>query len=141
MESIEVEENGPLRFTLLVMHEKTHDHSRFCTRVSLYRNSPIIYGESLINWQEEYKILKLRVDTAYNCTDIICGNPYGVQKRKTVPTTVYEEAMFETAYQQFAMWRTHSDHESEQSPWPNGIAMYSQTKYGMNARGGCCSSF
>jgi alpha-mannosidase len=134
VEEIIVEENGPLRHTLLIKHTPTAQNSRFHTRLSFYHNMPYIFGETLINWQEEWKILKLSVDMDFDNQDVYCGNQFGFQKRSTKPKTVYQKAKYEYAYQQYAFWK-HSAHD------PNSfgsVAFYSQSKYGMSGKDGNC---
>jgi alpha-mannosidase len=127
-----IEESGPLRVTILFKYSPTQSGSTIHTRISLVHDDPKIYGELLIDWQEEYKLLKLALDTRLDSDRVFCGSPYYIQSRTTIPRTTYEEAQFEFAFQQFAFL------PGVKANFGNitGIVMYSQSKFGMYARGG-----
>jgi alpha-mannosidase len=132
VDSIIIEEKGPLRVTLLVKYCKSVAGATYHTRFSLYHNDPKLYGELLVDWQEEYHILKLALDTQLTGKMVHCGTPFGIQQRPAIPRTAYQEAMFEYPFQQFAYL------QSDLTPDGNctGIAMYSQSKFGMWVSGG-----
>ncbi len=132
VDSIKIIEQGPLRHSLLIKHKVTKAKSTIHTLLSFYEYDPKIYGETLIDWQEDHKILKLTVDTKFDSAEILCGNPYGIQKRSTKPETVYQKAMIEYAFQQFASW---SAKEALFGKFKT-VNFYSQSKYGMSAEGG-----
>ena len=88
VDTIIIEEDGPIRSTLLIKYLPTAAHSTIHTRISLYINDPKIFGESIIDWQEEWKILKIGVDTIFDSETITCGIPFGCQQRSTKPKTV-----------------------------------------------------
>ena len=83
VDTIIIEEDGPIRSTLLIKYLPTAAHSTIHTRISLYINDPKIFGESIIDWQEEWKILKIGVDTIFDSETITCGIPFGCQQRST----------------------------------------------------------
>jgi alpha-mannosidase len=127
VKEIIVLEDGPVRATIQIIYEKSKAASTFKHNISIIRDEPIIYGECLIDWQEEYKLLKLAIRTSFDSEDLISGVPYGIQRRRVVPQTVFEKARFEFASQQFN-WLSASKTDIETEF--NSLGLFSQSKYG-----------
>jgi alpha-mannosidase len=128
---IKIEERGPLRASILLKFQKSAAGSTYHSRIWLLANDLKIYGELLVDWQEDHKLLKLGIDTRFSTSEVFCGVPYGIHKRSTQPKNTYQEAMIEYNFQQFAFLPGLQPIGDI-----SGVAMYSQSKYGMVAIGG-----
>ena len=95
-----------------------------------------LFGECLVDWQEEYKLLKLAVRSSFKPEFLISGSPYGTQRRRIVPTNEFETARFEFAAQKYNLIKENDDlngldqKDSATKKEFSQIGLFSQSKYG-----------
>jgi alpha-mannosidase len=118
-----VDENGPLRASLRL--EKTFLNSRIIQRISLYANSRQLVFETIVDWAERQKLLKvgfpLEINTTYATYDIAYGN----LQRPTHRNTSYDAAKFEVP--------AHKWMDVSQGDY--GVSLLNDCKYGHEANG------
>ncbi len=120
-------EDGPVRATIQIIYEKTQAGSTIKHNISFIREESVIYGEYLIDWQEEYKLLKIAVRSSFDSEELISGVPYGIQKRRIEPKTVFEKARFEFPSQQFNLLAGSTRNTDTEF---SSLGLFSQSKYG-----------
>ncbi|QEE16709.1 glycoside hydrolase family 38 C-terminal domain-containing protein [Promethearchaeum syntrophicum] len=128
LEDISIEESGPIRYTLLVKYNPTRNKSTIHTRYCFYHESPIIYGETLVDWSEKLKILTLNLGTKFQTSNISLGSQYYVDKidiETKISKEIERKERKNISFQQFASW----ENENKILGDFIGLAVYSQTKY------------
>ena len=150
LQDIIFEESGPIRYTLLVKYYPTKNKSLIHTRYCFYHESPIIYGETLVEWTEKWNTLNLNFgtqiqsskiflgsqfliddkETKLNSSEVIEGNEKG--KRNERDERVERVERENIPFQQFAFW------ENKNQNFGNfiGMAVYSQSKYCLTLQNG-----
>ena len=135
LEDIIIEESGPIRYTLLVKYTPTKNKSIIHTRYCFYHESPIIYGETLVEWTEKLNTLYLNIGTQIQSLKISLGSQYFIDKKDLMLNNLEEiegKERKNISFQQFASW------ENKTQKFGNfiGMAVYSQTKYGLTLQNG-----
>ncbi len=135
LHDIIVEESGPLRYTLLVKYNPTKNKSIIHTRYCFYHESPMIYGETLVDWAEKIKTLHLNIGTQIKSSKISLGSQYFIDEEEISLNNSEEIDRKERKkfpFQQFAFW------ENKNQKIGNfiGTAVYSQTKYCLTLQNG-----
>ena len=126
LDSIEVIERGPLRFTFLIKYLPTKAHTFISTRISIYHQSHKIYGETLVELNDPDLLLGLEIDTPLSPQEIHCGGPYCVHHHSVPTTSTYFTPIVEIPFQEFVYW------SSDQTIGEMGtVAVYFQTKFGL----------
>ncbi|UYP43776.1 hypothetical protein NEF87_000061 [Candidatus Lokiarchaeum ossiferum] len=127
LESIEIEERGPLRHTILIKYNKSKDGSRFHSRISIYRKEKKIYGETLVDWREKNKFLKLEINSVQKFQKFAFGKPYSIEHQSFNDLTTRHQLPIEMSFQQFALCYTQKlENETQKN-----LVLYSQGKYGL----------
>ena len=135
LHEIIVEESGPIRYTLLVKYNPTKNKSIIHTRYCFYHESPMIYGETLVEWAEKMKTLNLNIGTQIHSSKISLGSQYFIDKKEIQIDNSEEMEKKERKnlpFQQFVFW------ENRNQKFGNfiGLAVYSQTKYCLTLQNG-----
>lgn len=117
-DSIKVVEEGPLRVAIEVV--KTISNSKLTQRIVLWRHANYVDFETTVDWDEEYKILKVAfpIDIqTFTCQyDIAFGN----MPRATHRTTSWEQTKFEVPAHKWA----------DLSDAGYGVSLINDCKYG-----------
>ncbi len=120
---ITIDEQGPLRVSLLVTRPWASSHIR--QRISLYADSPILFFETEVDWHERQRLLKvgfpIEVNTDFATYDIAYGN----MQRSNQRFYPKDRARFEVP----AHWWM----DLSQSDY--GVSMLNDCKYGHEAVG------
>ncbi len=135
LQEIIIEESGPIRYTLLVKYNPAKNKSLIHTRYCFYHESPIIHGETLVEWAEKLKILNLNIGTQIQSSKISLGSQYFIDENaiKLKNSEGLEEREREKlSFQQFAFWENRNQNFGKFL----GMAVYSQTKYCLTLQNG-----
>ncbi|MEM9952796.1 MAG: glycoside hydrolase family 38 C-terminal domain-containing protein [Chloroflexota bacterium] len=116
--SIAVSENGPLRASLTWNRDCYASH--IWQRISLYADSRQLVFETVIDWQERQKLLKVGFPVDLNARHATYDIAYGNIERATHRNTPYDAAKFEVP----AHWWM------DMSESGYGVALLNDCKYG-----------
>ncbi|MHA1719267.1 MAG: glycoside hydrolase family 38 C-terminal domain-containing protein [Promethearchaeota archaeon] len=125
LNEIKIEESGPLRYTILVKYKPTKDNSELHTRISFYHESPIIYGETLVEWSEKSKILKLNIGTQIKSSKITLGTQLYIENKDIIIDNMGNMERNSFSFQKFVNWEDRNLKFGDFI----GVAFYSQIKY------------
>jgi hypothetical protein len=130
VDTIEVIEKGPLRFTFLIKYQPTKSKTLISTRICIYHQSRQIYGETLVDLKDTNMLLALEVDTQLSPKAVYCGGPYCVHRHVVPATSKFLNQIDEVPFQEFVYWT--SDRKTDSI---GTVAVYFQTKFGMSISG------
>jgi len=120
--SITIVENGPLRVTLEITRRILH--SEYTQRISLHHNSPQIYFDTVINWNEKCILLKAAFPVAILSPTATYEIQWGNVERPTHQNTNWDWARFETCAQKWV----------DLSEGDYGVSLINDCKYGHDIR-------
>lgn len=120
--SITIVENGPLRVTLEIKRRILH--SEYTQRISLVHNSPQIYFDTTINWNEKCMLLKVAFPVAILSPNATYEIQWGNVERPTHRNTSWDWARFETCAQKWV----------DLSEGDYGVSLLNDCKYGHDIR-------
>jgi alpha-mannosidase len=120
---VEVVEEGPLRVAI----EITKHFSKSCIRQRLYLEAGAAWLDVRIwiDWQEDYRLLKLAFPLDVNAPHATYHIPYGFIERSTGDGSRWDQAKFEAPAQ---MW-------ADLSEPTHGFSLINDCKYGYDIRG------
>lgn len=121
--TLRVDENGPIRASLKL--EKTFLGSKITQRISLYANSRQLVFETVVDWAERQKLLKVGFPLEINATHATYDIAYGNLQRATHRNTSYDAAKFEVPAHQWM----------DVSQGDYGVSLLNNCKYGHEANG------
>jgi alpha-mannosidase len=125
LESLEVLEQGPLRWRIRVCHR--FQQSRFQQDYCLEADSSLLQIQTQVDWQERQVLVKAAFPLAL-CSDTFTTEaPCGVVERPTQPQTAEEKAQWEVPHQH---WVDLSDTAQN---W--GVSLLNESKYGCDLQG------
>jgi len=113
-----VEETGPLRATLRL--ERQFGASRLIQRISLRQGVPLLYFETLVQWRERQKLLKVSFPVDVHALTATFDIAFGNMQRPTHRNTSFEAARFEVPAH---LW-------VDLSETGYGVALLNDCKYG-----------
>ncbi len=120
---LRVDENGPIRASLLL--EKVFLGSKITQRISLQAGSRQLSFETLVDWAERQKLLKVGFPVEISATHATYDIAYGNMQRPTHRNTSYDAAKFEVPAHK---WMDVSQGEY-------GVSLLNNCKYGHEANG------
>jgi alpha-mannosidase len=120
---IEVESGGPLRATLGTT--RTFGNSLMRQRMVLDAGSRVLRFESVIEWKEEHKLLKVAFPVTVSSREATYEIQFGHLRRPTHEETSFAKAMFEVSAQR---WADLGDGEY-------GVALLNNCKHGYDIHG------
>jgi alpha-mannosidase len=131
VESAMVDHDGPVMKSVLL---KTHPSAAGTTlyhRIYIVDGQPIVYHDILVNWQEDHKLLKYKVEPAFDTESVRCGMQFGSIARATVPKNRFTDykAKYEYPVQQW------SAVEGDVGGKVSSVILLNRNKYGMFCRG------
>lgn len=121
--TLTVDEHGPLRASLLLT--KRFRKSSLKQRISLYAGSRVVRFDTIIDWKERQKLLKVAFPVDINTQYATYDMAYGNLTRPTHRNTSYDAARFEVCAHQ---WMDLSEGDY-------GISLLNDCKYGHEADG------
>ncbi len=121
--SLIVDENGPLRASLRL--EKSFLNSSITQRISLAAGSRQLVFETIVDWAERQKLLKVGFPLEINATHATYDIAYGNLQRPTHRNTSYDAAKFEVPAHQWM----------DVSQGDYGVSLLNDCKYGHEANG------
>lgn len=121
--TLTVDETGPLRASLRL--EKSLLNSTLVQRISLYAGSRQLVFETMIDWVERQKLLKVGFPVEISTRAATYDIAYGNMERPTHRNTSYDAARFEVPAH---LWMDMSENGY-------GVALLNDCKYGHEAHG------
>jgi alpha-mannosidase len=121
-DSITIVENGPLRVTLEIKRRILH--SEYTQHISLHHNSPQIYVDTTIDWNERCILLKVAFPVAILSPTATYEIQWGNVERPTHCNTSWDWARFETCAQKWV----------DLSEGDYGVSLLNNCKYGHDIR-------
>ena len=118
-----VDETGPLRASLRL--EKSFLNSSITQRISLSAGSRQLVFETVVDWAERQKLLKVGFPLEINATHATYDIAYGNLQRPTHRNTSYDAAKFEVPAHQWM----------DVSQGDYGVSLLNDCKYGHEANG------
>ena len=112
-------------FRAIIKQEFTVGTSKITQRISLQKNSRLIKIENEVDWQEEYKMLRVSADVQIQTNEASFEIQYGTLKRSTHSNTSWDAAKFEVAAHRFV----------DLSQPDYGFALLNDSKYGHYVKG------
>lgn len=116
--SVEWLEKGILRQVIKVV--KKYHKSTFTQKYILNCNSPILYIENKVHWQEEYTLLKVNFPLNFESAIAHYETPCAVMEHNTNPQTALEKAK----------WEICAHHWVDLSNDKYGVSLLNNCKYG-----------
>ena len=124
--STEISASGPVCFKIRRKY-KIGDASQLTQDMVFYSGSRRIDFETLVDWREKRRLLKVQFDTAIDTTQIRCEVQYGHLWRNTHQNLPQDRARFEFCAHKWVSLEEEG----------GGIALLNDCKYGHDADGGC----
>ncbi|MEO0490659.1 MAG: glycoside hydrolase family 38 C-terminal domain-containing protein, partial [Cyanobacteria bacterium J06659_2] len=119
-------ENGPVQQRLRVTH--SFGQSIIQQDYVLQTQSPLLRVESIVDWHEDYTLLKVAFPVNFNATTATYDMPCGAIERSPTPTTPEERAKWEVPA---LNWADLSTEETDNSAY--GVSILSDYKHGYDA--------
>lgn len=105
------------RTTLLTPSDK----STWVMVIRLFRDSPYIEVEHIVDWDEKHKLAKVEFSCNVLSRELICDTSAGYIKRETHTNTTWQQARFEVCHHKWCDFAEES----------GGIALINEGKYGL----------
>ncbi|MEX2755448.1 MAG: alpha-mannosidase [Candidatus Sigynarchaeota archaeon] len=131
IESAVVDIDGPVLKSALLKARPSPAGTTLYHRVYIIAGQPVMYHDILVDWQEDHKLLKYKVDPAFNADEVRCGTQVGSIRRATVPKnrfTAYK-ARYEYPIQQWSAVEGQIDGKDA------SVVLLNRNKYGLFCRG------
>ncbi len=119
--SVTIDEQGPIRSSLII--RKSTGKSAIVQKMVLYRNSKRIDFETMVDWKDQKKLLKVRFFTPLVTRTATYDIPFGTIERSTYKNNSFDEAKFEVPGH---MWMDMSQPD-------HGLSLLTDSKYGYEA--------
>ncbi|CAA6679325.1 MULTISPECIES: glycoside hydrolase family 38 C-terminal domain-containing protein [unclassified Lentimonas] len=121
---VKISEQGPVRSSLEI--RKSTGASDIVQKMVLYRNSARVDFETMIDWQDQKRMLKVRFFTPLVTRTATYDIPFGTIERSTYKNNSFDEAKFEVPGH---MWMDMSQPDY-------GLSLLTDSKYGYEAYDG-----
>ncbi|KAJ3087170.1 Glycoside hydrolase, 38 vacuolar alpha mannosidase, partial [Quaeritorhiza haematococci] len=122
--NLTVEEEGPLRVVLKAEHPIT-DSSSLVQRIVIGAMSPVVEFDTVVEWNENRKILKVEFPVNINCDYATYETQFGFIQRPTHYNNSWDLARFEVCGHKFVDF----------SEYGYGVALLNDCKYGHAVHG------
>ena len=123
--STEISASGPVCFRIRRRY-KIGEASTLTQDTVFYTTSPRIDFETIVDWREKKRLLKVQFDTAIDTAQIRCEVQYGHLMRNTHQNLPQDRARFEICAHKWVSLEEEG----------GGIALLNDCKYGHDAEGG-----
>ncbi|MBN2153772.1 MAG: hypothetical protein JW839_20105 [Candidatus Lokiarchaeota archaeon] len=131
VESAVLDIDGPVFKSALLKTSISAAGTRYYHRIYIIAGQPFVYHDVLVDWQEDHKLLKYKVDPAFGSECVCCGMQFGSILRATVPKnrfTAYK-AKYEYPVQQWSAVEGQIDGKNA------SVVLLNRNKYGTFCRG------
>lgn len=131
VESVLMDNAGPVVTSILLKTRPSAAGTLFYHRVYLVTGQPIVYHDILVNWQENHKLLKYKVEPVFSADMVSCGMQVGAITRASVPKNRFTDykAKYEYPVQQWASVEGCVDGKTAR------VTLLTRNKYGMFCKG------
>ncbi|MHA1339230.1 MAG: alpha-mannosidase [Promethearchaeota archaeon] len=124
---IKIEDKGFVFSTILISRTLGKEKSKVEQKITLYKDSPIVYLEWRANWKQPFVMLKVLYETATNAEISTSDQAYCAIERKTQPETPCDKARYEKIMHKYC------DLSTPDNKW--GISLLNEGKYAYDTMG------